>query len=256
MQYHWALPKGQHLNLRRNGPGQSPAAQPGSCGPPGKTGCKQTAGEKKPATYERSDRLAHPGSRGNAPPPALTEHQDVLARRQLGPGAGGHLAQDRGPAGKTAKRSARGPTWKWPARGCPSVCPTVQSGPASRAGSPPRRVPRSSLVPSWSHHRLWPSSSSLVRSPAAATAGPLGSSSTLFSTPTGAILPTAATKRALPRARRGPGRTLAGPPAARRPRGAPHVACPAESAPPAAFHRVRDVRRLSQKREAGAAAGD
>lgn len=45
----------------------------------------------------------------------------------------------------------------------------------------------------------------------------MGPSSTFFSTPTGAILPTAATKRALPRVRQGPVRTLAGQPAARRP---------------------------------------
>lgn len=89
-----------------------------------------------------------------------------------------------------------------------------QSGqPRGQPGPDRPTTSRASPAASRSHHRLWPSSSSLVRSPAAPTAGPLGPSSSFFSNPTGAILPTAATKRALPRARRGPARTLAGPPA-------------------------------------------
>lgn len=86
-----------------------------------------------------------------------------------------------------------------------NVCPRYRP---SRPTLCPATPPVALYVP---HHRLWPSSSSLVRSPAAATAGPLGPSSSFFSTPTGAILPTAATKRALPRAGRGPARTPAGP---------------------------------------------
>lgn len=86
-----------------------------------------------------------------------------------------------------------------------NVCPRYRP---SRPTLCPATPPVALYVP---HQRLWPSSSSLVRSPAAATAGPLGPSSSFFSTPTGAILPTAATKRALPRAGRGPARTPAGP---------------------------------------------
>lgn len=132
----------------------------------------------------------------------LTEHQNVLAGRQLGPGAGGHFTQDRRPAATMTRVVSAGP----PRTARPvNVCP-------------PYRPLRPTLCPATPsvalyvpHHRLWPSSSSLVRSPVAATAGPLGPSSSFFSTPTGAILPTAATKRALPRAGRGPARTPAGP---------------------------------------------
>lgn len=169
----------------------------------------QAAGVRKTEIRKRGAVFAHHGSPGNAPPPELTENQDILAGRQLGSGAGGHLTQDRGPVGKMTKRP-------------------VPDRPSLRRSSPARPAPRpATLSPapppspaaSRSHHRLWPSSSSLVRSLAAATAGPLGPSSTFFSTPTGAILPTAATKRALPRVRQGPVRTLAGQPAARRPLG-------------------------------------
>lgn len=66
----------------------------------------QAAGVRKTETSKRGAGLAHPGSPGNAPPPELTENQDILAGRQLGPGAGGHLAQDRGPVGKMTKRPA------------------------------------------------------------------------------------------------------------------------------------------------------
>lgn len=219
-QHHWTLQK-RCPNLRHGGLGHPPAVQPGSPALPGEAGCGQAAGEREAGTCERGARLAHPSSPGNAPPPALTEDQDVLAGRQLGPGAGGHLAQDRGPMGTTAKRSAPGLAWTRLDLPCPRRPVRPSDGPVQSGRLPARPRPpgpsRLGPAASLSYHRLWPSSSSLVRSPAAATAGPLGPSSSFFSTPTGAILPTAATKRALPRARRGPARTLAGPPAARRP---------------------------------------
>lgn len=195
----------------------------------------QTGGEREAGTCERGAHLAHlahPSFPGNAPPPALTKDQDVLAGRQLGPSAGGHLAQDRGPVGTTAERSAPGLDWTRLDLLCPRRPVRLSDGPAQSGRLPARpRPPRPSQLSSAasrSYHRLWPSSSSLVRSPAAATAGPFGPSSSFFSTPTGAILPTAATKRALPRARRGPARTLAGPPAARP---APHLTPPALQGP-------------------------
>lgn len=222
--------------------------------PPGRGRLRASGREREAGTCERSARLAHPSSPGNAPPPALTEDQDVLAGRQLGPGAGGHFAQDRGPVGITAKRSAPGLVWTRPDLRCPRQPITLPDGPAQSGRFPARPRPprprRLSPGASRSYQRLWPSSSSLVRSPAAATAGPLGPSSSFFSTPTGAILPTAATKRALPRARRGPARTLAGSPAARR--STPHATRPAGSTPPAALRRAHDVRELPQGREAAA----
>lgn len=195
----------------------------------------QTGGEREAGTCERGAHLAHPSSPGNAPPPALTEDQDVLAGRQLGPSAGGHLAQDRGPVGTTAERSAPGLDWIRLDLLCPRRPVRLSDGPAQSGRLPARPRPpwpsQFSSAASRSYHRLWPSSSSLFRSPAAATAGPFGPSISFFSTPTGAILPTAATKRALPRARRGPARTLAGPPAARRPPSTPHLTPPSLQGP-------------------------
>lgn len=113
-----------------------------------------------------------------------------------------------------------------PVNVCPRSCP-LRPAPCPAAPSAAPYAP---------HHRLWPSSSSLVRSPAAATAGPLEPSSSFFSTPTGAILPTAATKRALPRARRGPARTPAGP--RRSPATPQTLRCPARPDGPAMSVRV------------------
>lgn len=107
--------------------------------PPGGAGCGPAAGERKAGTCATGARLAHPGPPGNAPPPALTEDQNVLAGRQLGPRAGGHLAQDRGPTGTTAQRSVPGPAWTSPAPEGSSVCPTVRPSPAGSA--PGRALP-------------------------------------------------------------------------------------------------------------------
>lgn len=83
-----------------------------------------------------------PATWGNAPPPALTEDQDVLAGRQLGPGAGGHFAQNGGPVATMARVVSPGPGWDGPARVGPSVCPTVR--PRGRAPHGPARPPAAS----------------------------------------------------------------------------------------------------------------
>lgn len=163
--------------------------------PPGRQAGSREGGE--PWDLWERRRLAHPG--GHRQRPAAHRRPGCSCRtvawtwRGWTLHSGSTTCSDKGKSGQPRDRPG-------PARDGRRCLPRVRPGKLSILPRPPRPSSRP-------HHRLWPSSSSLVRSPAAATAGPLGPSSSFFSTPTGAILPTAATKRALPRASRGPART-------------------------------------------------
>lgn len=113
--------------------------------------------------------IAHPSSQGTAPSPALTEDQDVLARRQLGPGARGHLAQDRRPGGREGQCTAGGrPDPAASPEGLPGVSRPTPDHPRP-ARPPQRRTKGSGPLP--------PRSLGRRRPPPRARSGPAAASS-------------------------------------------------------------------------------
>lgn len=111
--------------------------------PPGKASDKQVLRVEKAGTCGRGAARPTPAPQGSTR--LLTEHQNVLAGRQLGSGAGGHFAQDRRPAATTTRVVSAGPPRTAGSATARQCLPTVLPAPAR---SLPGRAIRGSVRPS------------------------------------------------------------------------------------------------------------
>lgn len=262
-QHHWTLQRRQHPNLRRGGPGHSPAVQPGSCG----HRAGQAAGRRQergrlgpvrgvpawptPAPRATPRRRRSPNTRMFLPAGSLDlARVDTSLRMEdlWGQWQSGQPQSEPGPhRPEMARQSVRrsGPARRLPGRprpprpGRPSPTAyglTISSGPP---------------LPHWSGRR---------RLPPRARWDPEAPSSPPPPAPSCQLQPQRGPSPGPAEDPRGPwlGRpppAAAGPPSPSPPRAALHVARPAGFASPAALRLEGNVRRLPQGREAASPVG-